>query len=1431
MASTARYPMACDLCNAGKVGNPIVPSIREKVEIVKDLVDERPHALEFTRFYRSHRVRDAVLWFWGHYENLHKGDIGAGWLHNHDFNLTYTRVRKDEGGAFDQIRIQMPDGSHHYFFRKNGGSYIARNSLHSLTIQPNGGWSFDDMEQEKQYIFNRKGRIVRQTQRNGWTTDYFYKDEIKLLRVENNFGRSLEFFYDASDKIESVRSSSGQAVSFVYDRDRLIAVRKADGNAIEYLYELASAPGLLTGVLDENRTRISTFQYDAEGWATATESASGVNRYQVQPAETDNFWVTDPLGTRRKLSYSPRFNLMLYSGISLAPASGEKRPATSVSYNAQGLMDYSYDMLWTSDGATWDTTRRLPTTYTEASNRSETRTTTTAWHPQFRSPATITEQGRVTSYTYDSKGNPLSQTVSESGAGGVARATRWTYHATGLVATETAPNGATSGFQYDSLGNLTSATNALGHVDTYTHDGAGRVLTRTAPNGLVSTYTYDPLGRVLSANRGGLVTAFTYRPSGQIATSTQPHGYQVTFGYDAAQRLTSWSDNRGNSGTYELDNMGNRLNEEVRNAQGQLVWKLARTINNINRIASMTVGSGGAPTVYTYDNNGDLTGSTQAVGSESLAMQSTRDSLGRVRWLGNPQVGGVIPTYNALDQVTKVLDAKNVATTYTRDALGNATTETSPDTGTETAQYDALGLPSTITDALGQATTIERDLLGRPTLITYADGRTTTLRYDLTAASKGYLGEIVDPSGTTTYERDTQGRVTTKTQRLINGDTRSVSYAYNAQGLLASTTYPGGQVLQNVYDTTGQLTGLTWAGQPLVTGITWNPLGQPTGWSWSLPGGAAAIPATRSYNTAGQLTATEFSGYQYDAAGRITAITQDLWQPASTNPQDSTLSQATKLWTVKYDLAGRIIQLGDTGRTTTYTYDANGNRKTSVQTTTVGTPGTISRTYGSASTHNRLLGFTQTATAGSNSATTSVTYQYNPAGDLLGDGLTTYRYDSEGRMESASTGQGEDAPTTKYAHNGLGQRVFKTEPLYSSTPASGSSNKNLNNLLADDDEPQGEPPGLIQQILSFFSKLWSPSTSDAEKLGFSYVYAEDGSLLGEYGSGGSNSTGTAQYIYLPTASGPMPIAAVIKGQTYAVHSDHLNTPRKLTQPDGQVAWQWAYSAFGDEQPTIGAKRFTSETTTPTTGATSIPEVTFNLRYPGQYFDPETKLHYNYFRTYAPSMGRYTQGDPIGLDGGWNRFGYAANNPLQLSDPSGLCIGPLLAPCLWVASNAPWLITASTAATSFGYAYINGAAPAIAPATARLTNVARAIQEGVESGAYCAADDFGKYSVGAYNAIRGTVAGMDAHHVGQKALMQSLIPGYDALTAPAILVPKLGHTIRGPNGIVSRSMDGLHTPRDVLARDIRELRRVYSDVPNSSLQELIQMNKQTYPGAF
>jgi RHS repeat-associated protein len=104
-----------------------------------------------------------------------------------------------------------------------------------------------------------------------------------------------------------------------------------------------------------------------------------------------------------------------------------------------------------------------------------------------------------------------------------------------------------------------------------------------------------------------------------------------------------------------------------------------------------------------------------------------------------------------------------------------------------------------------------------------------------------------------------------------------------------------------------------------------------------------------------------------------------------------------------------------------------------------------------------------------------------------------------------------------------------------------------------------------------------------------------------------------------------------------------------------------------------------------------------------------------------------------------------------------------------------------------------------------------------------------FEVGSYNALRGVEVGLDAHHVGQKALMSKFIPGYNANTAPSILVPKLGHT-QGI-GVLARGTSGLTNARQVIARDIFELRRVHPNIPNSSLEQLIQMNKTMYPNAF
>jgi RHS repeat-associated protein len=109
------------------------------------------------------------------------------------------------------------------------------------------------------------------------------------------------------------------------------------------------------------------------------------------------------------------------------------------------------------------------------------------------------------------------------------------------------------------------------------------------------------------------------------------------------------------------------------------------------------------------------------------------------------------------------------------------------------------------------------------------------------------------------------------------------------------------------------------------------------------------------------------------------------------------------------------------------------------------------------------------------------------------------------------------------------------------------------------------------------------------------------------------------------------------GTSYYYHNDHLGTPQKLTDPTGNTVWSATYTAFGEAE---------------VTAASTIEN---NLRFPGQYYDEETNLHYNWNRYYSPETGRYTQVDPIGLKGGINLFGYVENNPVNLIDSDGLSL--------------------------------------------------------------------------------------------------------------------------------------------------------------------------------
>ena len=149
-----------------------------------------------------------------------------------------------------------------------------------------------------------------------------------------------------------------------------------------------------------------------------------------------------------------------------------------------------------------------------------------------------------------------------------------------------------------------------------------------------------------------------------------------------------------------------------------------------------------------------------------------------------------------------------------------------------------------------------------------------------------------------------------------------------------------------------------------------------------------------------------------------------------------------------------------------------------------------------------------------------------------------------------------------------------------------------------------------------------------------YYYDQDGQLISEW-TGGQYT----EYVY----HNGVPIAVLRDTGTsfdvYNVHTDHLGTPKALTNALN-VVWQAQHTPFGSAQVNEDPD------------GDGLSQ-TLNVRFPGQYFDAESGLHYNYFRYYDPSTGRYFRSDPIGLEGGINTYLYANANPERYVDLRGL----------------------------------------------------------------------------------------------------------------------------------------------------------------------------------
>jgi RHS repeat-associated protein len=251
-----------------------------------------------------------------------------------------------------------------------------------------------------------------------------------------------------------------------------------------------------------------------------------------------------------------------------------------------------------------------------------------------------------------------------------------------------------------------------------------------------------------------------------------------------------------------------------------------------------------------------------------------------------------------------------------------------------------------------------------------------------------------------------------------------------------------------------------------------------------------------------------------------------------------------------YDAVGNRLsqQKSDNSDTTNYNYEANSNRLSQVNTTTI---------------------------------------QRDNTGNTLNDGVRQYQYNAMNRLHQVINS--DDGIQANYQYNFLGQRASKQ--------LSGSAT-----------------------AVSYF------------------VYGRYGELLGEYDTSGSR---VKEYLYHYQANYPEPIAHIdADGAIHYIHTDHLGTPRLISDSDKTILWRWVSDAFGNQQP---------DEDTDGDGNSLV----FNLRFPGQYFDQETGLHYNYFRYYDPSTGRYVTSDPIGLEGGINTYGYVEGNPILYIDPFGL----------------------------------------------------------------------------------------------------------------------------------------------------------------------------------
>ncbi len=1035
------------------------------------------------------------------------------------------------------------------------------------------------------------------TQRGG--NSWSFGLDGRLLSVTDPLGRSATLVYEG-DRLSQVKDAVGRTIyTLTWTGSHIARVTDLAGRSIDYAYDQG---GNLASVSHDGQT-INGYSYNATHGLVSNSNALGESwriNYRFPPSQGIAASLTAPDGGSTVQNFD--------RGMSTVTVKDPNDNLMTQSRNDEGKLTTEQ-----SGGARSRTIAYLgggASTITDAQGN-VTREYRDQWDNLLKR---IDAEGGVTTYSYNDRGKPVSITDPEGSITEIA------YDASGALPAaitrgKGAPEQSVTTFTYDQNGDLRESASG-GSTTGFTYNDAGLPLTITDPEGNVTTLEYDSVGNLIaSSDASGNKTAYGYDWRGSLLFVKDAEGNLTTYAYNAAGRLAQVTDPKGNVTSTTTDHAGRITSIAAPSGSSAFGYD-----NNGNLI---TVTRGDATTSYEYDANNRLT--------------KTTDPEGNITTYGY-SIGGACSTCgstaSASSTPTSINDPLSGVTLNTLDRLGRVKEVSDPLNNLTRLAYDKVGRIRTRTDAENNTTGYVYDKLGRIKQQQDAEGGSTIFTYD----QWGNLLTLTDPeNNTTTFEYDRAGRKTKETRP----EGQQTTYAYYPSGLLKSVTDAKGQTTGYTYDRANRLTETRFADNTRHT-FGYDKNGNLT--SYATPD----VSATITYDAANRKTSetvtigsvTKSYTYSYDARGNKQSFTtpEGVTYGYGYNRNEQPTSIATPPGTIALDynwIRNTKVTL-PSGVVTDYAYNAN-HWLTGIAAQKA--PATI---HGANYLFDKVGNITQKA---GDTATTD--YGYDRIYQLLSatnpQNPETFTYD---RVGNRKTRQGAltawtynknnellTADTVTYVYDTNGNTTSKTEAGQTVT-----FNYNAIDRLTTVQLPDGRTASYSYDPFGRrIKKTITPSPTRGEggvEGGTTlYLYADEG-LIGEY-----SETGTTRktYGWRPNGIwGTNPLFMTEGGHYYFYHNDHLGTPQTMTDMNGEIVWGATYEAFG--KATVDQESM----------------IVNNLRFPGQYWDEETGLHYNWHR-YYPGVGRYISKDLIGFKGGTNQYLYGYARPMVLIDPFGLYV--------------------------------------------------------------------------------------------------------------------------------------------------------------------------------